>query len=250
MSPPRPAPVLSKSLPLLSRRSLPPYSLRPLTDPRPLPRPRPFPVTPCPVLAANLTVPISLPVSHCSHTRHTLTTALFVGGPCGPQKGQAGIRGSAPPRKVGVPSSGRAHISLAGRFFPSTMRMNSELRLAIVGPRRGVLARGEPDARVQGSGRWSGGRWTGRRGGRAPLGLVGKRGGGGIAPTSFTPPPPHVRRGGHSPWADQSEAGAPRGGRGRPEPRRSLGTWGGLGEGSALRGWGAQAGAEGRWAPL
>lgn len=170
MSPPRPAPVLSKPLPLLRGRSLPPYSLRTLTDPRPLPRPRPFPVTPCPVLAANLTVPISLAVSHCSHTRHTLTTALLVGGPCGPQKGQAGIRGSFPPRKVGVPSSGRAHMSLAGRFFPSTMRMNSELRLAIVGPRRGVLARG---SRTPGSRAAAGGGLAGAglgAGGAGPAG--------------------------------------------------------------------------------
>lgn len=33
-------------------------------------------------------------------------------------------------------------MSLAGRFFPSTMRMDSELRLAIAGPRRGVLSQG------------------------------------------------------------------------------------------------------------
>lgn len=90
------------------------------------------------------------------------------------------------------------------------MRMNSELRLAIVGPRRGVLARGEPDARVQGSGRQSGGRWTGRGvGGRAPLRLVGKRGGGGIAPTSFTPPPPHVRRGDPAPGRTNRKPGLP-----------------------------------------
>lgn len=129
-----------------------------------------LPCHPCPVLAANLTVPISLPVSHCSHTRHTLTTALLVGGPCGPQKGQAGIRGSAPPRKVGVPSSGRAHMSLAGRFFPSTMRMNSELRLAIVGPRRGVLARG---SRTPGSRAAAGGGLAGAglgAGGAGPAG--------------------------------------------------------------------------------
>jgi hypothetical protein len=32
------------------------------------------------------------------------------------------------------------HMSLAGRFFPSTIRMDSELRLAIAGRRRGGLA--------------------------------------------------------------------------------------------------------------
>lgn len=87
-------------------------------------------------------------------------------------------------------------MSLAGRFFPSTMRMDSELRLAIVGPRLGVPAGG---SRTPGSGarrsRRAGESWTGRprggprrtvedRGGRGC-----ERGGEGIASTSFTPAP-------------------------------------------------------------
>lgn len=102
---------------------------------------------------------------------------------------RSGLRGSAPPQKVRAPTPGSAHMSLAGRFFPSTMRMDSELRLAIAGPRRGVRARGSPTPGSGAAGRRAGARGTGRRGGRAAPGAGGKRGGGGIASTSFTPAP-------------------------------------------------------------
>lgn len=102
---PTPAPVLSEPLPLVGLRL--PSLKAPYRPPRPLPSPGPFPVIPCPVFQANLTVPISLPVSHRSRTRHTLaTTALLVGGPCRPQEGEAGIRGSTPPGQFGFPSPG------------------------------------------------------------------------------------------------------------------------------------------------
>lgn len=115
-------------------------------------------------------------------------------------------------------------MSLAGRFFPSTMRMDSELRLAIAGPRRGVLGQG---SRTPGfsaaAGRRAGERaldWAQEGGGPRKTGEV-NAGAGESCPLHSPPPPPHVRR--HSARTNQSAAGAPQGGRGRPEPRRSLG---------------------------
>ena len=115
-------------------------------------------------------------------------------------------------------------MSLAGRFFPSTMRMDSELRLAIAGPRRGVLGQGSRTPGFSAA--------AGRRAGEGALDWAQEGGGpreagevnaevGKSSPLHSPPPPPHVR--GHSARTDQSAAGAPQGGRGRPEPRRSLG---------------------------
>lgn len=89
-------------------------------------------------------------------------------------------------------------MSLAGRFFPSTMRMDSEVRLAIVGPRDSGSRPGESDARVPGSAQPAAGKGrTGRPGG----GPRRAAGGGGAAhagaeaslPLHSPPPPPHVR---------------------------------------------------------
>lgn len=80
-------------------------------------------------------------------------------------------------------------MSLAGRFFPSTMRMDSELRLAIADPRRGVLARGN---RVQPAAGGRAGAALGARGaGRAGLGRQ-ARGRGNRFHFIHPPPPPHV----------------------------------------------------------
>lgn len=72
--------------------------------------------------------------------------------------------------------------------------------------------------------RAAGGRQTGSPRGRAARGGEGKRGGGVIASTSFTPTPA-PRAGGHSARECQSPAGAPGNGRGRLRPRRLLAAW-------------------------
>lgn len=80
-------------------------------------------------------------------------------------------------------------MSLAGRFFPPRCGWTAQLRLAIAGPRRGVLSQGagrQVPVQRQAGGRRSE-RWTGRRGG-GPAGGGGKRGAGELS-TSFTPPP-------------------------------------------------------------
>lgn len=160
-------PVLSKPL-LLSCSSLPPRSLRP---PYTSPLPPQSPALPChpPSGVGNKSspcphFPASLPLRpHSPHPRLCSTCGRTVQTP-----ERSGIRGSAPPQKVEAPRPGRAHMSLAGRFFPSTMRMDSELRLAIAGPRCGVLARGK---RVQPAAGGRAGAGRGARGaGRAGLG--------------------------------------------------------------------------------
>lgn len=95
--------------------------------------------SPCPHFSARLLLRTQSPHPHlCSTCGRAMWT---------PER--SGARGSTPPGKVEVPTPGSAHMSLAGRFFPSTMRMDRELRLAIMGPRRWVLAPGESDASVR-----------------------------------------------------------------------------------------------------
>lgn len=120
---------------------------------------------------------------------------------------RSGLRGSAPPQKVGAPTPGSAHMSLAGRFFPSTMRMDSELRLAIAGPRRGVRARG---SRTPGSGA------AGRRAGSG-LGAAGGgprrarevNAGAGESLPLHSPPAPAPRAGAIAPGRANRRPGLP-----------------------------------------
>lgn len=157
------------------------------------------------MLATNLNRPhfpsSPPPRPHSPHPRRCSTCGQAVRTP-----ERLGTRGSAPPQKVETPTPGGAHMSLAGRFFPSTMRMDSELRLAIAGPRRGMRARGSgtPQGRVQraaGAGLCS-------AGGGPCRALEVSAGAGGSLPLHSPPPPPHVR-GPVSP-------GGPIGGRGSP----------------------------------
>lgn len=97
-------------------------------------------------------------------------------------------------------------MSLAGRFFPSTMRMVSELRLAIIA---GSATPG-PGCR-QGAG-------AGAR--RARGARVGRG-----SRFHFIHPRPGPLCGDSAPAA-QSATGTPGSGRGGPGPRRSLAAWG------------------------
>lgn len=151
------------------------------------------------------------PRPHSPHPRRCSTCGRAVRTP-----ERSGTRGSAPPQKVGAPTRGSAHMSLAGRFFPSTMRMDSELRLAIAGPRRGMRVR---ESRTPGSGAAGGQRGTGRRVGGGPRQAREVSAGAGESlPLHSPPPPPHVRGpvlpggpigGGGSPaWAGPAQTAA------------------------------------------
>lgn len=120
-------------------------------------------------------------------------------------------------------------MSLAGRFFPSTMRMDSELRLAIAGPRLGSRpGRAGRQGPVQ---RAAGGRAAGAGLGARGRAAPGRGGQGGAVnagaeeplPLHSPPPPPHVR--------GTLRAGGPISGPGWLGLRRSLAAWGGVGRG-------------------
>lgn len=80
---------------------MPSHPLPPVMSPQPLSYQSPFPsravrsrfteapYRPRPLKTARriFSVPISRPVSRCGPARHTLASALLVGGPCGPRKG-------------------------------------------------------------------------------------------------------------------------------------------------------------------
>lgn len=152
-----------------------------------------------------------------------------MGGPCRPQKGQAGIRGSTPPGKLGFPSPAlltcpwRAGSSPPRCGWTASCAWPSRVRDA------GSLARGAGrQVPVQRSAGGQASAGLGAGGGRAPRGRGGKRGGGGISSTSFTPAPapraggtqrpggPIGRRGSPG-WAGLARAAAPIGHRERCE---------------------------------
>lgn len=140
------------------------------------------------------------------------------------------LKGQRPsPESWGPHARQRSHV-LGGQVLPLHDADGQRAALGHRGSTTRGPGPGEPDARIGCSGP-AGGLGTGRRGGRAAPGAGGKRGGGGIASTSFTPRP-RPTCGGHCARAGQSAAGAPRGGRGWPGSRRSLAAWG---EGRGLR---------------
>lgn len=217
-SPPKCAPPRSPPPPRMSPQLLSYQSPFPSTAvrsrfteapcrPRPLPNPRPS--LPPEDRWANLHcphLPASLPLrTRSPHPRLCSTCGRAVWTP-----ERSGIKGNAPPRKVGVPTPGRAHMSLAGRFFPSTMRMDSELRLAIVGPRLRVPAGGV--GRQGPAQRAAGGRARAGLGAQG-AGRVGPWGAGGLLRGRrnrfhFIHPRPRPTCGGHCTQAGQSAAGA------------------------------------------
>lgn len=142
-----------------------------------------------------------------------------------------GVRGSAPPRKVEAPRP--AALTCPWPAGSSPPRCGWTASCAWPSPVRdagswfGGVGRQGRVQRAAG-GRAVGGRQTGSPRGRAARGGEGKRGGGVIASTSFTPTPA-PRAGGHSARECQSPAGAPGNGRGRPRPRRLLVAWRGRG---------------------
>lgn len=102
-------------------------------------------------------------------------------------------------------------MSLAGRFFPSTMRMDSELRLAIAGPRRGVLSQG---SRTPGSSAAAGRRaeeraldWAQEGGGPRGVGEV--NAGAGESRPLHSPPRPRPTCGDTAPGRTNRRPGLP-----------------------------------------